>query len=160
MIDKKAEIGIILLACSVFAWFFNVTVVGGPLWEMLSLLGIRSSFSHLAIMYVPVSVLIIVGLAFYVAGKRELKKRSIKHQDILALSTFLGAVLLFLGVLFSVLGWLINVRGYAYKLDRALIGTFIESSPPLLSFALWAISGIILVADRWRNLKVSNQKRN
>jgi len=160
LINKKAEIGIILLACSIFAYFFNITVVGRPLGEMLRFSG-TSEFTHLAIMYVPVSVLTIAGLAFYVAGKKELKERSIKHQDILTLSTFLGAVLLILGVLTSVLGW-IMVRGYTYKyapFGATLTGMAIEQSPPLLSFALWTISGIILVVDSWKSSKASIQER-
>ena len=158
LVVKTAEIGLILLVCSVFAYFFSITVVARPLSEALTFPGFISYFTHLAIMYTPVSVLTIVGLAFYIAGKREFKKRSIKHPDLTTSSKILGAVLLVFGALTTVLGWF-STRYYALKLDRAFIDTFINDSPATLSFVLWTISGIILVVDSWKSSKASNQER-
>lgn len=141
---RKTGIGLILLACSPFARFFTVRVGIGPLFDLTLQQVISRFFTSYAIRYTPISVLTIVGLVFYIVGKRELKKRSIKHPEIIFSSTVLGVVLL----VFCVLYWppVGNYTGLTF-IDRLIM-----SSPRILSFVLWLISGIILIVDSWRDL--------
>jgi hypothetical protein len=150
LICRKAVIGLIFLACSIFAAFFIGRVATRPLVDLTVQL-IISGFTYYAIMHTPVIVLTIVGLAFYIVGKRELKKHSTLHPEIIISSSVLGVFLL----VFGVFTWP-PVGYYAGKTGRTLIDQYITCSPPILLSVLWVISGIVLIVDSWRYLKASN----
>jgi hypothetical protein len=154
---RKAVISLILLAFSVFAYYLGITVVAitpPSRWPFPRLLYVdRSSM----IECIPASVLAIAGLAFCVAWRRELKKRSIKHPNRITPSAciILGVVLLLHGA-FAFLGGFVRA---AYMSGASLIYMLNIASPFLLLSVFWLISGIILMGDGWRNLKASARAR-
>lgn len=151
LIGRKARIALILWVCSLFAYYLGTQVVVryhiiGWLFPEFGLID-----KGYAVMCMPASVLTIVGLALYVVGRRELKKRPIKHPNRITSSVcpILGVVLLFLGGY----AFLWGLAGALYMSRSSLIySLFIISSPFLLLSVLWVISGIILIIDSWRDL--------
>ena len=153
LIHKKAVIGLIgliLLVCSCFAYSFGIQVyvryhIRGWLFPEFGLI-----HKGYAVMCMPASVLTIVGLALYVAGKRELKKRPIKHPNRITsfACTILGAVL-FVCSFHAFMGGFMTA---GYMSGASLIYRLNITSPLFLLSALWTISGFILVADSVRDL--------
>jgi len=148
VIDRKAEIGIILLACTFLVWIL-VTMWVDSLPLPHRFLPAIVSKSILVLQ----NVLIISGLTFYIAGRKRFLTCT-KQRIGLALSLSFGLFLLVLGVLGGIMQF--GLIGY-YHHKVADIGIsyseiFIEEFPSLFIFVLLTISGIILAIDSWKTL--------
>jgi hypothetical protein len=133
LMDRKAEIGIILLACNIPAYFLVIFV-----------LNYISDYRHNFALLV---VFIISGLLLYIMGRNEFLSHPEKNRVMQDISLGFGLVLLIIGVIFS-LWWYSATQYEAMKLGIPEGDYFIQHSPSLLFFILWAISGIILLIDR------------
>jgi hypothetical protein len=144
LIDRKAEIGIILLACNIPAYAFVIIV-----------LNYISDYHH---NFVLLDVFVISGLLLYIVGRKELLSRPEKGRVIHDISLGFGLALLIIGVIFS-LWWYSATQYEAMKLGIPEGDYFIQESPGLLFFILWAISGTVLLIDRRKIMTTRNKKQ-
>ena len=144
LINRKAEIGIILLACNIPAYVFVILV-----------LNYISDYRH---NFVLLDVFAISGLLLYIMGRKEFLSRPEKDRVIHGISLGFGLVLLIIGVIFS-LWWYSATQYDAMRLGIPEGDYFIQHSPSLLFFILWAISGTVLLIDRQKIMTTRNKKR-
>jgi len=152
----KATTGIIILVSSPLAQF----LVGG-LWATvefcakLYLSGLEFEFASNLIMNGPFCTLTIVGLALYIAGRKEFWKSADTHEikNISILLVVLGLFLSIMGFWFS-LGTYSIAWYYSHKggVERPFNQLLLKYSPTLLLTILWFVSGITLLADSLKQL--------
>ncbi|MDH5782750.1 MAG: hypothetical protein OEZ35_03690 [Candidatus Bathyarchaeota archaeon] len=161
LIDRKAEIGIMLLAIALLACEF-------PAWVLVSI-WVNIPLPH---RYLPsnvqeslqvfCSVLAISGLLLYIVGRKRFLNGPRKHAIIPALSLSFGLFLSIIGFLYC---WAMHsvMTAYAGKFapfeERDLFMEYlVEGLPSLLYVILLIISGIILAIDSWKILSAMDQK--
>ena len=154
LIERKAEIGIMLLACAFPAYILVIKVVNPWAYRLLPSIVFKN-------IYVLLNVLTISGLIFYIVGRKEFLNRTKNHRIVPSVSLFLGAFLLVFGLFFSLASYAL-IGYYHHKVADIGISygeIFIEEFPGLFWFVLWTISGIILSIDSWKILSVWGQKQ-
>jgi hypothetical protein len=155
LIDRKAEIGIVLLACNFPAFILPIMWIG-----LLPLPDRIVPAIVLDRIWVFRIVLTISGLIFYIVGRKRFLTRTRNHRIVPFLSLFLGAFLLVFGSFSSFISYGL-IEHHHHKV--AVIGIpysdiFIREFPALLWFVLWTISGMILTIDSWKILHALDQK--
>jgi len=156
LIERKAEIGIILLACAFPALIFPIMWVDSLPFPNRFLPAIL-----LNRIWVLRIVLAISGLIIYIIGRKKFLTRTRDHRIVPSLSLFLGAFLLVLGLYASLVSYGL-IEYYHHKVADIGISysdIFIREFPGLFWFVLWTISGIILAVDSWKILSVWDQKQ-
>jgi len=157
LIDRKAEIGIILLACSFPAWFLVLMwVTSLPLGQRYLPSNVRDT------MWGFLNVFAIAGLLLYIVGRKRFLNRTRKHRIMPAISLSFGLFLSIIGFLYC---WAMHSvkTAYAGKFapfeERDLFMEYlVEGLPSLLYVILLIISGIILAIDSWKILSAMDQK--
>jgi len=155
LIDRKAEIGIVLLACNFPAYILPIMWVDSlplPHRFLPAIVLNRIMVFQLA--------LAISGLIFYIVGRKKFLTHTRNRRIAPSLSLFMGAFLLVFGSYASLVSY--GLIGY-YHHKVADIGIsysdiFIREFPGLFWFVLWAISGIILTIDSWKILNTLDPK--
>lgn len=158
LIDRKAEIGMILLACSFPAWILIMVWVSLLFPQQAGPLNLRDS------VWVSVTVLAIAGLLLYIIGRKRFLNRTRKNIVLPALSLSLGLWLSILGLFLSWSAYSMTeyqagklaMGGRSY--DDIFSSLLIKGSPIYFWLILLTISGIILVIDSWRILSALDQK--
>lgn len=154
LVDRKAEIGIVLLACNFPAFILPILWVNSlPFPRFLP----ATVLNRIMVLRIA---LIISGLIIYLAGRKKFLSRTRNRRIVPSLLLFLGAFFLVYGSYFSLVSY--GLIGY-YHHKVAVIGIpysdiFIREFPGLFWFVLWTISGIVLAIDSWKILKALDKK--
>lgn len=154
LIDRKAEIGVILIASTFLVYILVMMWVDSlPLGQRYLPSNVQESIPILQ------NGLIISGILFYIAGRKRFLSHT-KHTIGPALSLFFGSLLLILGALgvYTKFGLMEYYHHKVAHLGIPFSSIFIEEFPWLLMSILLAISGIILAIDSWKILSVLDQK--
>jgi membrane-associated HD superfamily phosphohydrolase len=147
---KSAEIGIILIASNIPAFFF-LSLGLWPLFQELHLFRVISEWG--------LFLILCVGLAFYIWGRKEFWNR-VEHRKVSILLVILGPVLTVLGVRFSFSIYNVSLYLASKPSGRPFSVELANNFSALIWFILWIMSGIVLLYDGYKQARKVNGNEN
>lgn len=143
---RRAQIGIILIASNIPAFFFSFL----GLWPLFK-------ESHLSRVISEWGLFLVLcgGLAFYIWGRKEFWNR-VEHRKVSILLVILGPVLTVLGVWFSFSIYSVSLYLASKPSGRPFSVELANNFSAPIWFILWIMSGIVLLYDSYKQARKVN----